>query len=117
MQLPTSNSKLSVVKKFPVAPWGYETDYSFKELDLEVTFNAIDQNQQKISGRINFISCFAICIEAESNNTTNLPPRSDTLYSFDSVEREGFRGFQIWFSDDSLITVACRSVMIGNEEY
>jgi hypothetical protein len=118
MQLPIKSEILKPLKAFPIAPSGYDDVICrINELNLEVAYECCDSDGETRTGNIVFDFFVALSIESENNNGVGLPRRSEMLYTFPADDREGFRGFQIWFSNNHLITVVCKRVVIGNEEF
>jgi hypothetical protein len=109
---------LTPLKEFPIAPSGYDNvDYLFIKPDLEVTYSCIDEFDQKRTGKLFFDFVIAVSIEYESNDIINLPEHSDVLYSHTSNLREGFKGYKVWFSNNELISVVCKHVLVDNERF
>jgi hypothetical protein len=118
MQMPSGAHKLKLLKQFPIAPTGYgDVEYKIDGLNLEVMYQCHDREGEYRTGKLVFEFFVALCIESANNDNGWLPPDSDTLYGFESNEREGFRGYQVWFSDNDLITVSCQRVLVENEVY
>jgi hypothetical protein len=113
---------LKPLKTFPASPSGYDDIvYNIKELDLEVHYECYGHEGELRNGKLVFEFFVALSIESETNGASHfgtvLPPNSATLFEFDSDLRDGFRGFQIWFSNNQLITVVCQRVLVGNEMF
>jgi hypothetical protein len=101
----------------PSAGYG-DVTYEFSDRDLTVNFKYSDQHTaSRKSGAVKFEFVVALSIESETNNKIGLPDESGVLFGFDTNLRKGFSGYQIWFSNNDLITVVCQRVFIGNEVF
>jgi hypothetical protein len=111
---------LKIIKRIPDMPLGVsKLSYRIEDLNVEVYYEYAENDKVVFSGRIKFDFYVALSIESENNAysgpDSSLPPEPFVLYEFAPSKREGFRGFKIWFEDGEVITVSCKSVLIGNE--
>jgi hypothetical protein len=108
-----------ILKVLPQSDMGYgDIDYEFRDRDLIVDFQHFDQGtREENRGRIVFSFVIALSIESENNNHTGFPPDSGVIYGFDADLREGFTGYQVWFTHNDLVTVVCQKAIIGNEVF
>jgi hypothetical protein len=112
-------TNLTLLKHLPVVVSGYDdVRYEFLDRDLKVRFSYTfnDKKTSKIE-TLEFHFTIAIGIESENNNDVGLPSKSDVLFSFEADAMEGFNGYQIWFSNNDLVTVVCQYVTYNNEKF
>jgi hypothetical protein len=108
---------LKTLKTIPDMPLGVsKLSYRIEDLDAEIYYEYQESAEVHFSGKIKFEFVISITIDSANNSDADLPPRSSVLYEFKPSKREGFRGFKIWFVDGQVITVSCKSVLIGNEK-
>jgi hypothetical protein len=109
---------LKAIKRIKDMPLGVsKLSYRIEDLDAEISYVYEEEGEIEHSGKIKFEFVIAILIESENNTDSYLPPEPFILYEFAPSKREGFRGFKIWFEDGEVITVSCKSVIIGNEQF
>jgi hypothetical protein len=109
---------MKALTRIPDMPLGVsKLSYCIENLDAEVSYVYEENDVVQFSGRIKFEFFVAITIESETNVNSNLPPEPFILYEFAPSKREDFRGFKIWFEDGEVVTVSCKSVLVGNERF
>jgi hypothetical protein len=93
-------------------------NFNFTDSNVVVDYEYFDDAKEvEAVAKLSFEFVVAISIESENNSRVGLPERSETLYGFKTDVREGFRGFQLWLSDNYLITVVCNKVVYDGLEY
>ena len=110
---------LRKLKSFPVSPRGYDdVVYSFDRANFSLTYSCLDSDDLAQHGTLLFEFVIGLCIENENNDEgVEFPDTSATLYGFETKARRGFRGYQIYFSNNDVVTVICERVLVGNEEF
>jgi hypothetical protein len=112
------DENLTPLKRLPYVPAGCdEVTFRIDGLDLEVIASFTERNGEICTVRLFFDFFIALNIRSENNLDANLPPRSETLYSFTQRSREEFKGFKIWFSNNRVLEIVCKSAQVDNEIY
>jgi hypothetical protein len=93
-------------------------NYAFKGLDFFLDYElSTGSGSSEPRGSLRFEFVIGLCIESENNRGgLNLPEQSHVLYGFATDVSEGFKGYQVWFVDNQLVTVICEKAFIGDKE-